>query len=323
MRSFCILISALLYCNKIHAESTTYPPLKLISTSGYGWGFCAELLKVFDNILYFSKDNLRAVEVDWSQEFFPYKNDPYENGWDLFFEPIYFSDKPYDLDKEITHVSDCFYHAIHDQLCIDHWKNYDQYLAYRLRVHEVIKNHLKIKNHILAKADNFFSENMSGYYCIGVHVRFASDHGSEEPNGRSPLEDYIAEIMNLIKKHGRERTRIYLATDSHYVVKQFKKAFPRQMLVSIDTFRTAYQDTPHLIYGHGDYWLEHPEEFHRKKPGYLGGEGVLMDALLLAKCNVLIHATSNVASFVTFYNPHIDSIYLPKIQNTWPCRYEK
>ncbi len=164
---------------------------------------------------------------------------------------------------------------------------------------------------------------MSGHYCIGVHVRYGSDHGSEAPGGIPTLEEYIKEVQGLVGRHSKEKICIYLATDSHYVVSEFQKIFPETILFTIDTYRTQYRDVPHLIYGYGDYWLAHKREFHKKKPGFAGGEGVLLDALLLGHCNVLVHSTSNIATFVSIYNPYIRSIYLPKNPQTWPCRFGK
>jgi hypothetical protein len=164
---------------------------------------------------------------------------------------------------------------------------------------------------------------MAGYYCIGVHVRYGSDHVSEAPKGVASLNDYLTEVKNLIQQEPFRPVRIYLATDSHYVVDAFQDTFSPDQLITINTCRAEYREVPHLIYGNGDYWLTHKEEFHKKKPGYLGGKGVLMDALLLARCDILIHSTSNITSFVTFYNPYIKSIYLPKDTTTWPCRHGK
>ncbi len=268
------------------------------------------------------------MQIDWSQEFFPYKTDPQENGWNLYFAPINLNQKRQIPDiaspeEKIIEVCGSPYHEIHDFLCIDQWINYERYLPYRLKVHELIKNHLKIHEPITTQVKEIFNEKMAGAYCIGVHVRYGSDHGSEAPKGTPSLEDYIAEVKNLIPSHPSVPVRVYLATDSHFVVKAFEQAFSPETLITINTCRTAYRDVPHLIYGHGDYWLAHPAEFHKKKPGYVGGVGVLMDALLLAHCHVLVHSTSNVASFITFYNPYIQSVYLPKNSLTWPCRHEK
>ncbi len=295
-----------------------WPPQHVIVTTTYGAGFFAETLKVLSTILHFSKENLKTIEVDWSDEFFLYKTDPHENGWDLYFDPIHFS---IDVPPGEVEISGAFYHEIHDFLCVDQWVNYDRHLPYRLKGHEVIQKYLKIKQPILDEVEQIFTQKMAECYCIGVHVRYGSDHSSEAPKGVPSLKEYIMEVQTLLRQQHPRPCRVYLATDSQYVVKVFQQFLPPGVLVTIDTCRTEYRDVPHLIYGNGDYWLAHKDEFHTKKPGFLGGKGVLIDALLLARCNILIHSTSNIATFVTFYNPMIPSIYLPKGQATWPCRY--
>jgi hypothetical protein len=316
---------ALIFCvmGPICGQSSDIPPQKLVERTTYGAGFFAEMQKVLDSLLHYSQENLRAVHVDWTDEFFPYKEDPHANGWDLYFEPIQIPSAYPIPEEDFVLVGGLYYHEIHDFPCIDQWKNYDRYLPYRLAVNAILNKYIKIKEPITTKANQFVSEKMSGHYCIGVHIRYGSDHGAEAPAGVPTLEDYIEEVSRVVAAHHGKRVRIYLATDSHYVIKKFQRLFPQEMLLSIDAYRTEYRDVPHLIYGNGDYWLAHKEEFHRKKPGYSGGEGVLLDALLLGHCDILVHSSSNIASFVSFYNPYIQSIYLPKSSKTWPCRFGK
>lgn len=321
MKIFTKLTATILFMSNILSVHAVSRSLELTIKSSYGAGFFAELHRVVDNILHFSAENLEKVDVDWSDEFFLYKDDPYENGWDLFFEPIVFSQESDHHGEVIKTISGMNYHELHDQLCIDHWMRYDSHLPYRMQVHDTLNKYIKVKKHILDKVDHITKTLMADHYCIGAHVRYGSDHAAEEPQGHPKLEDYLIEIAKIIQMNQGKKIKIYLATDSEYVVNTFRSMFSREMVLTIDTCRTTYRDVPHLIYGNGDYWLVHKEEFHQKKPGYFGGEGVLMDCLLLSKCDVLIHTTSNVPAFATFFNPHLPSIYLPKTNNTWPCRH--
>jgi len=325
IKTYWIVRVLLILCTmgSIYGQPNSMPPQKLVEQATYGAGFFAEMQKVLDSLLHYSKEHLRAVYIDWSDEYFPYKDDPYENGWNLYFEPIQIADAFPVPEDELVLVGGLSYHEIHDFQCIDQWKNYDRYLPYRLGVNKIINTYIKIKDSITTKVNQFVVEKMSGHYCIGVHVRYGSDHGAEAPCGVPTLEDYIEEVRRLVSAYRGKQVSIYLATDSHHVIKEFQKVFPKGMLLSIDTYRTEYRDVPHLIYGYGDYWLAHKEEFHRRKPGYLGGEGALLDALLLGHCDILVHSTSNLASFVSFYNPYIQSIYLPRSSKTWSCRFGK
>jgi hypothetical protein len=55
----------------IYGQSNdSIPPQKLIVYLTYGAGFFAEMQKVLDSLMYHSRENLRAVYVDWTDEFF-------------------------------------------------------------------------------------------------------------------------------------------------------------------------------------------------------------------------------------------------------------
>ena len=225
----------------LHSLTSSSPPSELTIQSHLGVGFFGELAKVVNGILHFENENLQKIHVDWSQEFFPYKDDPFSNGWDLFFEPIQVCTNPLDVAESRKIVAGGNYHHIHDFHCIDQWINYESHLNYRLDMHRVINKYIKLNDEILDKKSVFFGNHMSGFYCIGVHIRYGADHGAEAPAGIPTLNDYIDEVKSLLKSQNSNRTRIYLATDSHYVVDQFKKEFPH-ILLHISAFRTKYRD---------------------------------------------------------------------------------
>src|SRR5581483_3141791 len=106
----------------------------------------------------------------------------------------------------------------------------DRYLPYRLKVHDVIKKYFKVKQAIKDEVEQIYNQKMAGFYSIGVHVRYGSDHASEAPKGNPSVEDYIAEVKSLLLDHPFQPVRIYLATDSHFVVKVFQEAFPSDWL---------------------------------------------------------------------------------------------
>lgn len=265
-------------------------------------GFFAELYKVIYNIIlisFYEPAGDRIIDVKWTEEFFPYKDNKSGNGWDLFFYPIGNVKK----NGNINNTS-----IIHDQNCLSKWYKYDEFYDYRLGINKLIDKYIKIKEEILNEVNDFYNYNMNNFECIGVHVRFATSHINEKPR-LITLDEYFNEIDATIKTL-QSNYKIFLATDSEYVVRQFKKKYEK--LLYTNAIRSNYMEEVHLIYDAYDYWISHSEEFHKKKPGYKGGKDVLMDCLLLSKCNVLIHSTSNVSDFATFFNPEIKSIFLPK-----------
>ena len=161
---------------------------------------------------------------------------------------------------------------------------------------------------------------MKGRTCIGVHVRYSTGHVAESPKGHPSLQEYCNEVDHLLQIHRNDPIAIFVASDSHVAINFFKARYGNKLLY-LDTYRASGVEDPGQIYGMDQYCIHHMDEWHRVKPGYKGGLGALMDCLLLSKCDYFIHITSNVASFVCFFNPYIKSIYLPHGVPFEHCRY--
>ncbi len=286
--------------------------------SRYGAGFFAEFVTVLSNIVYFDKkSNFQRLVVDWSQQFFPYKDSPTENGWDLYFDLIK-ANAPQNPDFIQHGLPVC--HLVHDQTCMDRWVNYDKYLAYRQIFNQKMNEYLKIKQPILDEVEEFYKSKMQDHFCIGVHVRFSSAHTSENP-GLLNLKDYINEARILLQKNSDKNPIIFVCSDSNYVINEFKKNFKSNQVVYTDARRAEFREEPHLIWDNPDYYLANPHVFHEKKPGYIGGKMTLIDCVLLSRCFVMVHSHSNVCEVATFFNPYIKSVFLPKGLSTSPCMY--
>lgn len=308
----------------IQANSIVKPvtngSVDVITSMHRGAGFFCELRKVLENIIHYEHEGIRSHYVDWTDEFFPFKDGPNENGWDLYFEPIACPEYCSRPNQSVRTVGNCGLHELHDQICVAPWVAYDEYLPYRLYAHDMLKKYIVIKPHIIEYVNSFYKEHMQGSLCIGVHVRYASIHRFETPKGHPALDEYCKEVDRLLDLYQDRNVKIYLASDSHIVIDYFKKIYCEKLLY-IDTYRARGSEDPGLMYERAGYWTSHPAEWHKAKPGYRGGFGTLVDCLLLSKCDYFIHITSNVATFVTFFNPYIKSIYLPRTVSFVHCRY--
>jgi hypothetical protein len=294
----------------------------LTVTTHLGAGFFAEFSKVLMGLIHYEQEGLANVYVDWTDEFFPYKDEPHGNGWDLYFEPIQVDKSAINPTEPIRKVGNPNTHEIHDQICSAPWLSYEDYLPYRMFVHQRIKQYIRIKPAVLEKVDAFYNEHLKNKICIGVHVRFANAHIAEVPGNRHPtLEEYNVEVDAIIQKHPHTPLKIYVASDSHFVINHFKARYGDK-IAAIEAYRAPGVEDPGLIYGNANYWLAHPAEWHQSKPGYYGGLTTLMDCLLLARCHYLVHTTSNVSNFVVFFNPTITSVYLPRTAPYVPCRHK-
>ena len=85
---------------------------------------------------------------------------------------------------------------------------------------------------------------------------------------------------------------IFLATDDADAVGVFKKAFGARLIVQDSITRTTASKP----------------EVHFSDWGRLSlsdAEDILVDTLLLARCNVLVHASSSVSTMASLLNPSL------------------
>ena len=304
------LALALLLFSSLIAQTA---PIDLTVKIQEGGGFFAELHKVMQCLIHYEKDLTRA-HIDWTDEFFPYKDGADENGWDLFFEPIPLASKRSSSEtvQKIIINSTAEHHELHDQCCTAPWVAYEQYLPYRKFVHEKIKTYIHLKPAVQNEWDSFYNAHMKGHTCIGIHARIARQHAWLVPGKRLPqLDAYFKEVDRLIKKHSSQSVKLFVASDSHQAIKAFKERYGDQV-ICIEAHRSPEDQDPCIMYTSGEFLKKNTAVWHAKKHRYFGGLTTLLDCLLLSKCEYLIHTTSNLAFFATYYNPEIKSIYLPK-----------
>ena len=155
-------------------------------------------------------------------------------------------------------------------------------------------------------------------YMIGMHVRHPS-HAMEQPGKEIAIaSDYIKIAIQL--KIREETTnpgrpvRIFLATDQESVISEFKVAFGEDLITIAGVQRVSHLDSSEydkvnesqkLLEG---FQIQHLNAQNTKKWSMGLAEDVIADAWGLAKCDVLVHTVSNVATAVLFINPKIESI---------------
>ena len=144
---------------------------------------------------------------------------------------------------------------------------------------------IKIKKEILQKINIFNKEKFKkNDKILGVHFR-----GSTYKTARShgfPLtkELMIKNIQSLIKKF--DYNKIFVVTEEQEYLKALKEKF-NDKVIYYDSFRMNKLDS-YKIY---------PRKNHR----YLLGEEILIETVLLSKCNGLTFIKSNVISAATLF----------------------
>ena len=175
---------------------------------------------------------------------------------------------------------------------------------------------IKPRPHIQAKVDELYYSKMEGLHCIGVHARHPS-HAIEQPDGKMPYLDRFVDLASALQT-GRlngQDWRVFLATDQETVVKHFRKTFGERLITVSDIARTteaqdeAYQTlTPEQRNKEG-FQIQHLVAADASKWSVRMAEEVIVDSLLLARCQSFVHTTSNIATAVSFMNPNLHMVY--------------
>jgi len=261
-------------------------------------GFFSNFNKVMNHLVCsLHRYGIRAIEVDWNIEkgrkfnAFFYGTHKDGNIWEHFFEQLSFPPCSSIIRKKTSSYRD---YSITGSYA---YNLYTSGAGWRQQYHSAFKKYIRIKPHILQEVEQIYSRYLAGKYCIGVHIRNEA-HKCEQPDGQMPpLEHYMAEITHIIFSK-KDEVKIFLATDVEEYVARFRNVFGEKVITQTDVIRL--QEPP-----------INPENqiIYQYDPNLKLAEDVLKDCLLLAKCNVLIHRVSNIATAVGYINPSISMIY--------------
>jgi len=151
-----------------------------------------------------------------------------------------------------------------------------------------VARYVKPRPHILRKVKKFVAENISPQYTLGVHIR-GTDFAYASP---TKPEQYIVAIHQHAKERNLEDFRIFLATDQVQFVDLFISEFGDR-IITYESMRSG-SDVPVFLWDNAD--------------AYRKGEDVLIDILLLSRCNFLIKSTAAVGEYALWFNPSLECI---------------
>ncbi len=259
----------------------------VIGTTGAGffWSFFGVL-----NNLYWCDLHGKIPVVWWGRNSWClyYQEEEYngvkDNAWEYYFEPV--SSLTYSPEDKIYSS-----HYVQDNLIS--WFDEKQYASlldkpYKRKVNTLINKYIVLKPCVKDKIDKFYEEQMKGRKVIGIHLRGTDKKSEVEP---IPIE----KICAMVNESTKELTdRVFLVcTDEAKLL-----AGARQLLdgtiITYDVFRSTDGIAVHINTNHG---------YSMAKLG----EEVLIEAILLSKCDMFFHTCSNVSSAVTFFNPELDN----------------
>jgi hypothetical protein len=287
---------------------------------GGPWGFFAEFLWALNHIEYSIANNKIPV-IYWGKDFSYNSFNCDDNIWDYYFEPIsplrYRSGDPLHTEPWYHNFSTLWWYCQYiDNKCLltpeeqkalkpieDHERRYasaefddqrqDAYPVGKYNLHlyskqfrqwvkeKLLDPFIKIKPDIQQKIDSFYETHMKEKKTIGLHLR--GNHLGKEVLSVPRL--YLFEEANNYADLGYQ---FFIATDQEPLIEEAKK-----------------QLRGPVIYYECQRFNETTSPYPGKKLDPQLGEDLLIETLLLSKCDHFIHTISNVSTAVLYFNPEL------------------
>ena len=185
-------------------------------------------------------------------------------------------------------------HGMHEHAPIDEcW-----YQQQRAKAYRIMQEYIHVKPAICDKVDAFHDAHFKNHKVLGIHMR-GTDKGTA--HARPALmrvvqpEEYFQHIDRYMLANGSGK--IFVATDQIQFLQKMIDRYGEQVIAYECIRSNSYRSV-----------------FEKKDgQGYLKGEQVLIDALLLSRCDFLIKCTSAVGEFALYFNPELKCIDLNHI----------
>lgn len=254
-------------------------------------GFFSNLNCVLSHLRFsLGRHGIAAIIVDWrggaDRSNFPYGTPADGNLWPNFFEPLAFERAPGDLIE-----TSLFAHRA--MTARPAYAMYKLNPTWRQAYGRLFRRHIHVNPKIQARAEAIHDAAMAGHYRVGVHCRHPL-HDSECLHRTPSLHRYIAAVRALLPAD--RSWVVFLAADYEPAVAAFRWAFGDRLVIQPGVRRARTADDEQIHHGNPD-------------PAIELGEQVLIDALLLARCDAFVHVTSNLATAVGYMNPESRMVY--------------
>ena len=190
----------------------------------------------------------------------------------------------------------------------------------RLKLHKLSTEHLKVQKSILDKVDTFINQNFRGHRVLGIHIR-GNEIFTDNTRPKLPFS-YFKHKIDLYLNTG-EFDKIFVATDQIHTLLKLKELYKEDLL--------------HYSSLEFDLMGSHAHIFNKITPneGYIRGEEVLIDSILLSSTDFLLRTCSNITAYSIIYNPllkyceidypfysHGNYAYTPSPSCENPCKLE-
>jgi len=269
----------------------TLPLQKTLLLRANDAGFFSNLNCVLSHLRYsLGRRGIAAIIVEWRASpylsHFPYGRRSDGNLWLHFFEVLAFDRRPSQMEetRRFARTSMTARRA---------YAMYKFDFTWRQVYGHLYQRYIRVKPEIQARADAVHQTAMAGHYRVGVHCRHPR-HDTECLHRSPSLARYVATVRALLPANGS--WVVFLASDYEPAVGAFRSAFGERLVMQPGVRRALTA---------GDEQMHHGNS----TPGVELGEQVLIDALLLARCDAFVHVTSNLATAVGYMNPKSRMVY--------------
>lgn len=246
--------------------------------SAVGAGFFSNFFGALNRLWWCEQVN-RIPVIYWDQHTLYWQPEGYKgtyNAWEYYFEPV--SELSYEPGDSIDHgywppqaPTIDFAHFADD-------KNGRRFAK------QYVDRYIQIKPYILKQVEEFYQKYMNGKRTIGIYVRGTDKHVEVTPVPLSMIVEVAQQFAGC---------QFFVATDEESILEFLKKSLPGPVIHT------------------NCYRSQTGKAIHFSSPCKAkAGEEVLIDALLLARCNEFMHTISNVSKAVLVFNPELDNICL-------------
>ncbi len=251
-----------------------------------GAGLFYNFLGVINNIQYCKKNSLHPI-VYWGKDSLYYEEAGYQgrkNAWEYYFEPL--SDQTY-TNGDAVWPTNC---APDGSKIVPIWEGHCEVYEkkeFRESAHTIIREYIKTRPYLTAKIESFFQLHMVGKKTIGIHLR-----GTDKKLEVSPINpDDLLNDANILAQNF-PGCQFFVATDEDRLLKKAQSILNGKV-ISYEAYRSENGQPIH--YGNN----------LRGARARLGEE-VIIEAILLSRCDFFLHTCSSVSTAVLFLNPKLD-----------------
>jgi len=168
---------------------------------------------------------------------------------------------------------------------------------------EFYKN-FTLKKNIQDEIDVFYNINFNKKNVLGIQIRLTDMvHYHNVPG----IEYYIKKAVTII--NSKKIETIFIATDSEVAIDKFKETFSninicyQKNIMRSKKEKDSIQPQDRINY-------ENNMVNNRKYHNYLNGKEVLMDILLLSKCDYFLRSHSSVSDTAIILNENIKELFI-------------